>query len=383
MLAASCTQLEKTIVSTGKSIAPVPVFSDLSASYVPATLYIDGNEVDSSLVYHFFAAVKFNDSDVNIAVASKDDQETNTVSTTATTVNSLLVSRGFENGAQVKVTFVLRAALSANANNGCIDSEEKLEMTFVVTAGGDDDFYPDYTGTSKWSVIGAIASTGNAWNKDESMKTNGTAHVCVGLELKADDQFKFRYDGKWDTNIGAEGSTEPFVVTLGTEYPGAGGGKNLSVAEDGVYDLFVIRDESKTEEEAKPEDYTFKVIVHPENPYKGWSPSTEWSVIGAIASTGNAWNKDEPMTSNGTWWVCRNIELTTTDEFKFRKDAGWTVNIGCNADEATAATLATLLEGKQDGKNIKVPADGKYDLLVNPTENVYEVCEAGTVPVFE
>ena len=57
--------------------------------------------------------------------------------------------------------------------------------------------------------------------------------------------------------------------------------------------------------------------------------------------------------------------------------------MGCTGDEATAATLATLLEGKQDGKNIKVSEDGKYDLLINPTENVYEVCVAGTVPVFE
>ena len=387
VLAASCTQLEKTIVSTGKSIAPVPVFSGLSASYVPATLYIDGNEVDTSLVYHFFAAVKFNDSDVNIAVASKDDQKTNKVSTTATTINSLLVSRGFENGAQVKVTFVLRAGLSANANTGCIDSEEKLEMNFVVKAASDDlkyfADYSDYTEVSKWSVIGKITSTGNDWNSDEGMKTNGVSHVCEGLELKSGDEFKFRFDGNWDVNIGAEGNDAPTVLTLGTEYPGAGGGKNLAVAEDGKYDLFVIRDSTKTEAEAKPEDYVFKVVAHYDNPYKDWTPSAEWGVIGAITSTGNNWNSDEAMISDGTWWVCRNLELKSTDEFKFRKDAAWAVNVGCTGDEATAATLATLLEGKQDGKNIKVPEDGKYDLLINPTENVYEVCVAGTVPVFE
>ena len=387
MLAASCTQLEKTVVSTGKSIAPVPVFSGLSATYVPATLYIDGNEVDTSLVYHFFAAVKLNDSDVSIAVASKDDQKTNTVTATAATVNSLLVSRGFENGAQVKITFVLRAGLSANANVGFIDSEEKLEMNFVVKAAGDDlkyfADYSDYTEVSKWSVIGKITSTGNDWNSDEGMKTNGVAHVCEGLELKSGDQFKFRFEGKWDTNIGAEGGDDPTILTLGTEYPGAGGGKNLAVAEDGKYDLFVIRDSTKTEAEAKPEDYVFKVVAHYDNPYKDWTPSAEWGVIGKITSTGNDWNKDEPMISDGTWWVCRNLELKSADEFKFRKDAAWAVNVGCTGDEATAATLATLLEGKQDGKNIKVSEDGKYDLLINPTENVYEVCVAGTVPVFE
>ena len=121
----------------------------------------------------------------------------------------------------------------------------------------------------------------------------------------------------------------------------------------------MIRDSTKTEAEAKPEDYVFKVVAHYDNPYKDWTPS------------------------DGTWWVCRNLELKSADEFKFRKDAAWAVNVGCTGDEATAATLAKLLEGKQDGKNIKVSEDGKYDLLINPTENVYEVCVAGTVPVFE
>lgn len=393
LFAASCTQVEKTVVSTGESVAPVIVSgstaSGLSATYTPGQLVINGETVARKLMHHFFAAVKIDSADVSIAVASKDNPESNTVTATAATVNSLLVSRGFENGSQVHVVFVLRAGLSDVANTGFVDSEETLEMDVTVKAVVEEltyfADYSDYTEVSKWSVIGAITSIECNWDADHEvfMKTNGVAHVYEGLELKASDQFKFRYNADWGTNIGAEGSVEPFKVALGTEYPGAGGGKNLAVAEDGVYDLFVIRDSTKTEAEAKPEDYVYKVIKHYDNPYKDWTASDVWSVIGSIASTGNSWGNDEPMISNGTWWVCRNLELKSTDEFKFRKDHDWAVNVGCTANEATAATLGTLLEGKQDGKNIKVPEDGKYDLLINPTENVYEVCVAGTVPVFE
>ena len=392
LLAASCTQMDKTIVSSSDSIAPVPVFTGLSATYTPATIVIDGKEVDTLLVYHFFAAVKFNDTPVSIAVPSKDDQKTNTVKAAAESVNSILVSRGFENGEMVAVTFVLRAGLSANANTGFIDSKETLVQNFMVKAGGEElnyfADYSDYTEASKWSVIGSIASTGNGWDKDEAMKTNGIAHVCEGLELAATDQFKFRFDGSWDTNIGAEGNDDPTVLAPGTEYPGAGGGKNLAVPEDGVYDLFVIRDKSKTEAEAKPEDYVFKIVKHYDNPYKEWTASDVWSVIGSIASTGNSWGQDEPMISNGTWWVCRNLELTSTDEFKFRKDHNWDVNIGLDQKEKGTTGLAVLVTGKGGGANIMVAEDGKYDLLVKPAaaegeDDFFEICVAGTVPVFE
>lgn len=395
LFAASCTQVEKTVVSTGESVAPVIVSgstaSGLSATYTPGQLVINGETVARKLMHHFFAAVKIDSADVSIAVASKDNPESNTVTATAATVNSLLVSRGFENGSQVHVVFVLRAGLSDVANTGFVDSEETLEMDVTVKAVVEElsyfADYSDYTEVSKWSVIGSIASTENGWNKDEAMKTNGIAHVCEGLALAADDEFKFRYEADWGTNIGLD-AKDPTAVAIGNEYPGKGGGANIKVPEDGVYDLFVIRDSLKTEAEAKPEDYIFKVIKHYDNPYKDWTASDVWSVIGSIASTGNGWNQDEPMISNGTWWVCRNLKLTSEDEFKFRKDHDWGVNIGLDGDKAAAAPLGVLNTGKGGGPNIMVAEDGTYDLLVKPAaaegeDDVFEICVAGTVPVFE
>ena len=394
LAAVSCRQVEKVIVDTSKATAPVILTSStsggLKATYNPAVFFINGEEVDRSLVYHFFAITKLDENEVSLIVDSKDDPASekngnvNSVSATAGTINTLLLEKGFGDGAEVAVTAVLRAGLSATANAGTIDSEKTLEFTVTVKAAAEEEpdyfaDYDDFTEASVWSVIGSIAHTGNSWGNDEPMKTNGKGvHVCEGLTLAAGDQFKFRKDADWGVNIGAEGDTEPFVVALGVEYTGKGGGKNLAVPEDGVYDLFVY---SETD---VPEESTYKIIKHFDNPYKTWTASEEWSVIGSIASTGNSWGNDEPMISNGTWWVCRNLELATGDQFKFRKDHDWGTNLGATGnDEPFVVTLATPTEGAGGGKNLAVPADGKYDLLIKPADNIYEICIAGTVPVLE
>ena len=97
------------------------------------------------------------------------------------------------------------------------------------------------------------------------------------------------------------------------------------------------------------------------NPYAGFEPTEEWSVIGSIASTGNSWGQDEPMLTNGTWYLCVGIELTTSDEFKFRKDHDWGTNFG-----GTFASFGDEFAVEQNGANIKVTEDGTYDLLLNP-----------------
>ena len=94
------------------------------------------------------------------------------------------------------------------------------------------------------------------------------------------------------------------------------------------------------------------------------------------------------MISNGTWWVCRKLKLTSKDEFKFRKDHDWGVNIGHEGKDPAAMALGVLITGKGGGGNIMVAEDGTYDLLVKPAaaegeDDVFEICVAGTVPVFE
>ena len=240
------------------------------------------------------------------------------------------------------------------------------------------DPYAGWDATEEWSVIGSIASTGNSWNQDEAMLTDGTWFVCRGIELATTDQFKFRKDKDWAVNYGAASSIteEPYVVTLGEELEGGQGGKNLAVPADGKYDLLL-----------NPEAGVYKIIEAQEavaaDFYVGFEATEEWSVIGSITSTGNSWNQDEAMLTDGTWFVCRGIELATTDQFKFRKDKDWAVNYGAASsitEEPYVVTLGEELEGGQGGKNLAVPADGKYDLLLNPEAGVYKIIVSGEDP---
>jgi hypothetical protein len=91
-----------------------------------------------------------------------------------------------------------------------------------------------------------------------------------------------------------------------------------------------------------------------------FTQASAWGVTGAIASATINWDGDIAMTTDGTWHVAKGVVLTASDEFKFRKDAAWAENFG---GALTAA--GELFDVTQDGPNIKVPADGTYDLLLN------------------
>ncbi len=123
--------------------------------------------------------------------------------------------------------------VSAEGNYDLLLDEEEGTITLLEAF----QTYPGYDEVSNWTIIGKIASVEMEWNKDIQMITDGEWHVAEGVVLTTGDQFKFRMDQKWDTNIGATGDTEPFVVSLDEEYSGANGGKNLAVPADGVYDL--------------------------------------------------------------------------------------------------------------------------------------------------
>ena len=101
--------------------------------------------------------------------------------------------------------------------------------------------------------------------------------------------------------------------------------------------------------------------------YPGFADVSTWGITGSIASTGNNWgNSDDPdikMYSNGIWCVAEDVELTTSDEFKFRENSAWDNNMG-----GTFAELGVKFDLTAGGANIKMLADGTYDIFFNPTE---------------
>lgn len=113
---------------------------------------------------------------------------------------------------------------------------EKFTATCTVKVSEKDSYTGPVQGNSAWSVIGALLGTN--WDTDYVCAEEDGIFVLKNVRLQATDQFKFRKDKNWDDNRGAAGDVEPFVVTVGEAFDAVAGGKNLSVAENGLYDLY-------------------------------------------------------------------------------------------------------------------------------------------------
>lgn len=136
--------------------------------------------------------------------------------------------------------------------------------------------------------------------------------------------------------------------------------------EDGVQDYFLHVTPDGVAEAPNPAEGGSS------DPRSKMTETSPWSIIGSIASTGNSWNADEPMVTDGTWHACLGLAVGAGDEFKFRKDADWAVNFG-----GDFAALGEAFAVKQDGANIKGLEDGTYDLFLNPETAVVIIVNAG------
>lgn len=186
---------------------------------------------------------------------------------------------------------------------------------------------PAYEG---WGIIGV----GGDWENDVAMTQDGD--IWTGYaNIAAADQWKIRKDAAWDENFGGPGNDEPYVVTLGEVVNGVAGGKNMSVPADGFY----------------------KIVFDAANETITVTDGTVWGVIGDF----NSWAGDAFMTLTDGKWVSPSIELQAGKGFKIRQNSGWDVNRGATGDvEPFEVTVGTAIDVVNNGKNLTVPADGKY-----------------------
>ena len=105
----------------------------------------------------------------------------------------------------------------------------------------------------------------------------------------------------------------------------------------------------------------FVVTLPVGSPYADYTEASTWSVIGKLSNYDIDWNGDLPMITDGKTHVAQGIKLSASDEFKFRKDQDWAVNMG-----GELGSLGSEFTVTQDGPNIKVPQDGIYDLILDP-----------------
>ena len=377
LLAVSCYPEDLAVFDTSK--AKAPVLGDyevgakaVTASFTPGSFNQNFNK--EMQPNHFFVLTMVDGKAVSKAVTSSTKD--GVLSASISSINNTLKAMGYVEGDIVSLTMRIRASMQTNAGdngrNGYVDSEGSIEIPDFEIVAPKGNPWADFKDLSPWGVTGAIESLGINWDKDITMYTNGTEHVAMAVTLKASDQFKFRRDGGWDVNFGAPGDTEPFVVTLGEDMPASAGGKNLAVPADGKYDLVI-----------NPDAETFR-IQEAYITYPGFDEASTWGVTGSIESAEINWDVDVTMTTDGEWHVAEGVVLKTTDQFKFRNNRGWDENFGAPGDtEPFVVTLDAESEASAGGKNLAVPADGTYDLLVNPSAGLYKVVESlgGKSPV--
>ena len=209
-------------------------------------------------------------------------------------------------------------AIATNVENATDDKglQDALDIYKEALAGIIDMPADEATAMT---VIGAIAGTN--WDTDFEMtqKPEGTWYTNEPIELKKGDEFKVRMGKSWDVNFGADNKVN---------------GPNVVVEEDGWYFIKVVVNAGLTE----------GVISLEKN-----SPSTGWTVIGAIA--GANWDKDFDMElqADGTYKSVDAFDLNAGDEFKVRQGQNWDNSWGNGTD------------------NFKVETAGKFYVVFNPT----------------
>ena len=365
LAATSCVKETLTMFDPSKATAPVlnsynEEEDAIVASYTPAVFKQGFNEKIAP--YHSLALVSLDGKAVSKTLTSSDKDGVLTLK--KANLAKALMTLGAAEGSTVSLELAVRASMQEvskdNGRNGYVDSQGRIALSSfeVVIPEVIGSPYAEYTENSDWSVIGALSAYEINWDGDLNMWTDGSNHVAAHVTLKAGDEFKFRKDQGWDVNLGGD------FGGLDNEFAVSQDGPNIKVGADGVYDLFV--------------NPTAGVawISAAYDPLPDFTESSNWSVIGALSLNGISWDGDIAMISNGTWHVALGVNLAAADEFKFRQDAAWTVNMG-----GDFGALGEEFEVTQDGPNIKVGADGCFDLYVNPDAGVAKVTEASGAKV--
>ena len=106
---------------------------------------------------------------------------------------------------------------------------------------------------------------------------------------------------------------------------------------------------------------------------------SEWSVVGTLLESnwGNDPGKDYVMAKSGDIYVLKNVQLVADDEIKIRKDKAWGENRGGDFVE-----LGKGFEVVNNGNNIKVGAEGVYDIYYNAAKEQMAVCAKGATPTW-
>ena len=225
-------------------------------------------------------------------------------------------------------------------------------------------------------VVGEI--TGWADGQDKVMEFNAAKRrFWVDIE-NLSGQFKFRLDGKWDKNWGAN--------DFGVEVSNGDG--NLE-AEAGNYRVYLYL--------SNPAELSYELsadMFGKEEPTGGNTTTPEppappvvekepnrWGIVGDLTGWGE--QADLYMDEVGTdVYVRRSLALTTANMFKIRFNDEWKddANYGLEEDGVVNPNEGFAVITSGGSKNIMISADGTYDVWFNKAESKVWVMTEGQTP---
>lgn len=86
-----------------------------------------------------------------------------------------------------------------------------------------------------------------------------------------------------------------------------------------------------------------------------------WGLIGTMTN----WSDDVPMYKEGDYEVVKGVEIKSTDQFKFRKDAKWDTSIA-------GGIVAPNTERKAGWVDMTISEEGVYDIYVDARTTPYK-----------
>ena len=199
----------------------------------------------------------------------------------------------------------------------------------------------------EWSLIGTLY--GSNWDTDFPMLRYtyeyDESNPCFysAIYAREGDQFKLRYDGSWDVNLGINANS-----ALGY-YPAVKDGPNINLPGEGLYEVLLF-----------PKDGAI---------YIDRASQYSWSVIGDIEGT--YWDTDfnlEPtfVEKDGVKYPAFSKELTlyANQEFKLRFMQQWPLNFGgASSTSPLKMYTSNWYALARDGVNLTVAQDGTYWII--------------------
>ena len=273
---------------------------------------------------------------------------------------------------------------------------EAAELTLINNDGGDRDNIKAYTakrfyhftldtnsGVLKhnysFDQVGVVgAFTGWADGQDKVMEFNAAKRrFWVDIE-NFSGEFKFRTDGSWTKNWGGG--------AFGEE------GDNLNCAEAGNYRVYLyLSNSAEMMYELNADMYGQTEPVGgqtPETPDTPDTPDTpaekepnRWGLVGTITGWGE--KPDFYMDEVGAdLYVRRGVALTTDDSFKIRFNDEWNdaKNYGLETAGVVELNVGFAVITSGGSGDMKVPADGTYDVYFSLAEEKVWVMTEGQVP---